>query len=77
MEIFKIFLIYFTLCCLLAGGTIAYVEYLDTIELENRLFYSKYPENFILADELCRFYGFNEAKNIIVDGRKIKMLCEH
>lgn len=72
----KIFLTCFILCCLLAGGAIAYVEYLDTVELEGRLIGSERPENFILADELCKFYGFDKATTLIPDGRKITMLCK-
>jgi hypothetical protein len=76
MNELKIFLLYFLFCCLLAGGIIAYVEYLDTVELEDKLIGSERPENFILADKLCKFYGFDKAAKLIDDGRKIKMLCE-
>lgn len=76
MNTLKIFLFFFLCCCLFAGGIIAYVEYLDTVELEDRLIGSERPENFILADKLCKFYGFDKATTLIPDGRKITMLCK-
>lgn len=75
-DILKIFLTCFIVCLLLAGGVIAYIEYLDMIELEDRLIGSERPENFILADKLCKFYGFDKSATLIDDGRKIKTLCK-
>ena len=76
INIFKIFLTFSIFCLVVAGSLIAYIEYDVMIEVEARLFDSKYPEkNLVLADEMCIFYGFDEVKAIIRDGKKVKLLC--
>jgi len=42
----------------------------DKVKSEER------PVDFQLADELCKYYGHQEAINIISDGQKIKMMCK-